>query len=269
MNLPYRLLTLAAFACGCAGFSGANAAVPDIVGFSPGMSAEEAYRLLQKYAGPSRKIQVGRRNFPDLSPKPIIYELQVNDGDTTVYAEVLQLEFTLPPEPQTLWRVVRRLHFQPGKEMLAQNVVTLLRGKYGAEAQQLMTPTVPGMWWFMPDGRRASVPPGLQFADCSSIGPQPAVDIGVGTSDIPHIDFLQAIQRREPRLEQCRELVKVSAALLTLPGTDLVVAFTVEVADLGLEAHAHDASVEQIARGDKNRQQQVLDHAAQQEKPKL
>jgi hypothetical protein len=41
------------------------------------------------------------------------------------------------------------------------------------------------------------------------------------------------------------------------------------VADLGLEARAHDASVEQIARGDKNRQQRILDRAAQQEKPKL
>jgi hypothetical protein len=61
----------------------------------------------------------------------------------------------------------------------------------------------------------------------------------------------------------------MAAALLTIPGTDLVNAFTVQVADVGLEARAHDASVEQISRADKNRQQQVLDKAAQQEKPKL
>jgi hypothetical protein len=51
------------------------------------MTAEDAYHALQQYDGPSRKIQVGRRNFPDLSPKPIIYELQVNDGDTSISAE--------------------------------------------------------------------------------------------------------------------------------------------------------------------------------------
>jgi hypothetical protein len=268
MNMPFRLLFLATLAAG--GFSGAKAAaLPDIVGFTPGMSAEEAYRKLQQYAGPSRKILVNRRNYPDLSPKLIINELQVNDGDTTNSAEVLQLEFTLPPQPQAVWRIVRRVHFLPGKELLAQNVIILLRSKYGAEAQQPMTPTLPGVWWFMPDGRRASAPPGLQFADCAFMGPAPMVDIGVGGEFIPHVDSLQPIQRREPRLEQCREMVKVSAALLTMPGTDLVNAFTVQVADVGLEARAHDASVEQIAHSDKNRQQQILDHAAQQEKPKL
>lgn len=79
------------------------------------MPAKEAYEMLKKYAGPARQVAVGHQNFPELNPTPIIHQLVMSDGNRDTSAEVIELDLTLPPSPQTVWRVVRALRFQPGK----------------------------------------------------------------------------------------------------------------------------------------------------------
>jgi hypothetical protein len=249
--------------------SSADAAGPDIVGFRPGMSAQEAYTKLKQYAGPARNIKAGRWSLPDLSAKPIIFELDMSDGDVNNSAEVVQLDLTLPPAPQVVWRIVRQLKFQPGKEMLPQNVAATVQEKYGPPEQQ-MTPTVPGFWWFAPNGQRASLPPGLPgFNNCNSFGPGPRLN-GLGNNaDTVVIGLPQPIQRREAWVEQCRAFTKVCAALLTIPSQELVRGLVVELADLALEARTRDATMQALAKAANGREQQVLDRANSQEKPKL
>jgi hypothetical protein len=82
-----RALVLA-WLLGCGATAAAAAADEglNVGGFRPGMPAEAAYQALQKYAGPTRRVAVGRQNLPDLSPKPIIHEIQMSEGDPSASA---------------------------------------------------------------------------------------------------------------------------------------------------------------------------------------
>ncbi|HEY2782345.1 MAG TPA: hypothetical protein VGI90_16300 [Steroidobacteraceae bacterium] len=244
-----------------------SAATPDVAGFRTGIPAQEAYEALKKYAG-ARPIKNAYMNLPDLSAKPVIHELDMSDGDVDNSAEAIEIHFTLPPGPQTVWRVVRRLRFLPGKELLPQAVVASLREKYGPEAQQPMAFTIDGMWWFTGDGKRASLPPGVgQFANCSAIGPGAMISWGSTNPGLVRYDLIQPLQALNPQQEPCRGLVKVSANMTN--GNNLVSALTVEVADLALETRSHQATVAALAAGANGRAKAVLDHAAAQKKPDL
>jgi hypothetical protein len=238
-----------------------------VAGFRTGIPAQEAYEALKKYAG-ARPIKNAYMNLPDLSAKPVIHELDMSDGDVDNSAEAIEIHFTLPPGPQTVWRVVRRLRFLPGKELLPQAVVASLREKYGPEAQQPMAFTIDGMWWFTGDGKRASLPPGVgQFANCSAIGPGAMISWGSTNPGLVRYDLIQPLQALNPQQEPCRGLVKVSANMTN--GNNLVSALTVEVADLALETRSHQATVAALAAGANGRAKAVLDHAAAQKKPDL
>lgn len=248
--------------------STASAATPDVAGFQTGIPAQQAYEALKQYAGPTRVIKNAYMNLPDLSAKPVIHELDMTDGDIDNSAEVIEIHFTLPPGPQTVWRVVRKLKFQPGKELLPQVVVASLREKYGPEAQQPMASNIDGMWWFTADGQRASLPLGVgQFANCSSVGPKAAIDKGSANPGILRYDLIQPLQPLGPVQEPCRALIKVSAHMDT-PG-ELVNQLTVEVADLALEKRSHQATSAALAAGANRRENAVLEHAAEQKKPSL
>ncbi len=270
MSRTLGLLGVAALLIAAAGAaSAAEAAGPDIVGFRPGMSAQEAYTRLKQYAGTVRNIKVGRWSLPDLSAKPIIFELDMSDGDVNNSAEVIQLDLTLPPAPQVVWRIVRQLKFAPGKEMLPQNVVATLQEKYGP-LEHPMTQAVPGFWWFSPNGQRAVLPPGLPgFNNCNSFGPGPSLNGQASNGDTLVLTRPQAIARREAWLEQCRAFTKVSASLLPPTSQGLARGLVVELADLAIEARTRDATMEALAKAANGREQQVIDKANAQEKPKL
>jgi hypothetical protein len=265
MRMPLLIIAVhATFACGP---SAALAGTPDVAGFRTGIPAQEAYEALKKYAGP-RPIKNAYMNLPDLSAKPVIHELDMSDGDVETSAEAIEIHFTLPPGPQKVWRVVRRLKFLPGQELLPQNVVASLREKYGPEAQQPMAFNIDGMWWFTVDGQRASLPPGVgQFANCSAVGPRASISWGSASPGSLRYDLIQPLQPLNPVQEPCRGLVMVSANMNN--SNNLVSALTVEVADLALETHSHQATVVALAAGAGARAKAVLDHAAEQKKPIL
>ncbi len=175
--------------------STASAATPDVAGFRREFQRSRRMRALKQYAGPTRVIKNAYMNLPDLSAKPVIHELDMTDGDIDNSAEVIEIHFTLPPGPQTVWRVVRKLKFQPGKELLPQVVVASLREKYGPEAQLPMASNIDGMWWFTADGQRASLPLGVgQFANCSSVGPKQRSTKGSANPGILRYDLIQPLQ---------------------------------------------------------------------------
>jgi hypothetical protein len=264
MRVPVLTLAAVLFSLDLATVS---AATPDVAGFRTGVPAQEAYEALKKYAGP-RPIKNAYMNLPDLSAKPVIHELDMSDGDVDNSAEAIEIHFTLPPGPQTVWRVVRRLRFLPGKELLPQAVVASLREKYGPEAQQPMDFKIDGMWWFTVDGQRAPLPRGAtQFADCGPVGPAASIDWGSKNPSIVRYDLIQPLQPLNPVQEACRGLVKVSANMTQI--TNLITSLTVEVADLALETRSHRATVAALAAGANGRAKAVLDHAAEQKKPVL
>jgi len=246
--------------------------LPDVAGFRPDVPAQQAYRMLQQYAGPNRRIDAGRVSVPALGTQPLIYALVMSDG-TGASAEMIELDLTLPPGPQIVWRVARKLTFLPGKELLVQNIVQSLHDKYGAEvpyggSERLMTPGVPGMWWFTPQGNRAAVPPGIQFSDCDNIGPAATVEDSIATSG-SGAALLQPLQRGRADLERCRELVKVSAQLGRNGNSDLALSLTVEVADLALEARTHDATLAILTADTQRHARQDHQQAVQRGKPTL
>jgi hypothetical protein len=257
-----------ALAIGLGAGATSRAAGPDIVGFTTGMPAKEAYEMLKKYAGPARQVAVGHQNFPELNPTPIIHQLVMSDGNRDTSAEVIELDLTLPPSPQTVWRVVRALRFQPGKEMLAQDLIATLRKKYGPEySRPPMAANLPGTWWYTADGARASLPPGVpQFGDCNAVGP--SGDFDQANLDMPNPMLIRPLPALNPFQEPCRTLVKVSA-MLQQSSAELAHGLIVAVADLALEKRAHEATVAKVAGANEAAQKQVIDTAHSQEKPKL
>jgi hypothetical protein len=256
-----------ALSLGLGAMGTSRAAGPDIVGFTTGMPAKEAYKKLKTYAGPARQIAIGHQNLPDLSAQPVIHKLLMSDGDRDTSAEVIEFDLTLPPLPQTVWRIARVVRVQPGKELLPQDLIANLRKKYGPEAQQPMTVNIPGIWWFNTDGQRASLPQGVtQFGDCAAVGP--SADIDSGNPDMPNPTLVRPLPALNPVQEPCRSLVKVSA-ILQPTAPQLVHGMIVEIADLALEKRAHEATVAQLAGASALAQKKVIDTAHSQEKPRL
>jgi hypothetical protein len=245
----------------------AQGAAPDIAGFRPGTPAADAYKQLQQYAGPGRRIVVGHQNVPDLNAGPIIHELQMSEGDPDSSAEVIELDVTLPPEPQRVWRVVRMVRLNAGHEMLPQALIEGLHTKYGPE-QRPMSDTVRGMWWFDHAGARQAVPTSMT---CDGVIPTPKIDGGIqyttgaGTQ---RSDLLLPLQRVDASFAPCRTLTEVGALYQTEQAHHLVISYIVQLMDLGIEAHAHEATVAQLADRAAAREAATKKRAAQ-EKPSL
>jgi hypothetical protein len=263
-----RTLVLA-WLLGCGATAAAAAADEglSVAGFRPGMPAEAAYQALQKYAGPRRRVAVGRQNLPDLSPKPIIHEIQMSEGDPSASAEVIQMDLTLPPQPQVVWRVVRRVRLPAGQEVMIDRFLESLQAKYGREARTLQ-PTA-GVWWYDPAGRPAPLTADMK---CDGIGPVAEIDAGFdfvkGWAPLRN-ELIMPLARIEPRFVPCRSWTKVAAVMQLDPTRRLVTYYTVEMADMGLQTRAQEATLAQLDAAAKHRDQQVLDRAAKQPKPSL
>ena len=265
-----RILSVAlAWLAGVVGADGAAAAgtPPDIAGFRLGLPAGEAYELLKKYAGPNRRIVAGHQNLPDLGPPPIIHELQMSDGDPATSSEVIEMDLTLPPQPQRVWRIVRRVFFLPGHEVMPAPLVASLREKYGAEVHTL-GPASQGVWWLDGAGQNASLPADMK---CDGVGPQGWIDegiqytLGAGTQ---RSDLVLPLPPVDSRFAICRTLTRV-AALVQRDAHDLVNMFEVQIADLSIDTSAHNATVALLNQRVQEREDQRQNRAAQQPKPPL
>jgi hypothetical protein len=92
--------------------SAAAEGLPDILGVQPGMPARDAHAKLQA-ALPKNKIQVMSDTLPTID-KPVIKAFssappgQIMMG---MEGDQVEVDVTLPPNKQTVWRVVRQHWF--------------------------------------------------------------------------------------------------------------------------------------------------------------
>lgn len=249
--------------------------LPDIVGFRPGITAQEAYDKLKAY-NPRAKIAASLTPIPQLSANPLTFALVMSESGESS-AEIIETDLTLPPGKQVVWRIARRFTFDPGKEMLLENLLATLREKYGHESQPLaaVNPQM-AVWYFDAQGRPAKETGGLVFNNCNILASEGDITASVDQNTPPQVRYnmTHPIQRGRPEQELCRNLIKVEANWQVNPINGLwrVPHFTVALADYSLQAPAQDATAAAINGSNGNQQQRAIDRANKQDqesKPKL
>lgn len=220
--------------------------LPDIVGFRPGVSFQEAHQRLKAYH-PKGRIDVGQVQIPELGdrrlPATLLFTSPVSPG--LEVPEIIQLELTLPPEPPVVWGILRRLFFEAGKEMTRPNLLAALRRQYGPENHGITIPIVNLYWAFDEQGRRAET--GREtYTNCALPG---AWDIslnrgatGSRSSAFPASSLL--LGRPVPNQGPCKPLVYVKALLQPSGprGLELIESSTVTVINGALAARAQAAT---------------------------
>src|SRR5271169_3859478 len=141
---------------------------PDILGIRVGITAQEAYTLLQNI-DPAHRVTVGQVPIPALlSDKAAVYAMAPESlntgGDGTI-----TISISLPPNPQQVFQVHRVL--VQSIHTTADQIIASLRQKYGPESYQNpgSTPTNPNMFWlFDKQGNLAN--PTTAAADARACG---------------------------------------------------------------------------------------------------
>ena len=142
---------------------------PDILGIQLGMPARDAHAKLQSQL-PKNKITIASDNMPTID-KPVIKSFSSAPGEQIMMgmeADEVKVDVTLPPNKQTVWRVVRR-HYFPNKGIPKATLLASLREKYGKETFTNLAQGKPAaddskieglLWLFDEEGRPASLPGG-------------------------------------------------------------------------------------------------------------
>jgi hypothetical protein len=248
-------ITGAAAATPAAAPATAGAALPDVVGLRPAIPAQQAYDFLKGYDRAARVfVSDTPLGMPPITPKPFPYLLALTQDPNNI-TEAIWVNITLPPSKATVWRVSRYTQFGAGQAPTVEKVMDSLRAKYGPEAN-LITPATGAnnsrlTWYFDESGRRLERPGGLSPASCTGqLGPMDTPDNVAESHNLVYVLF-QPLGDRQG-VSECRAAVVVSAQLAqgTGPRNDRVVGrLRVTVADLPLEARAHEATLALIAKG--------------------
>jgi hypothetical protein len=145
---------------------------PDVLGLRPGMPIGDAYRLLKAH-DPRGSIRYGQKRIAAVSDKPITHALLYSANGSSQDPEIIIVDATFPPGPQTVWRVTRFVQFAEGKRPLASTVLDALRQKYGQELPN-RTPQLYS-WVFDQQGRPLRSAPGVDLNDCAYFVERPNV----------------------------------------------------------------------------------------------
>lgn len=217
---------------------------PDIVGFRAGMPLVEAYKLLKAYK-PKGTFVVGEALIPELSAQKLPHRLLFTDMDVAG-GESIQLDVTLPPNPQVVWMVQRRVQFARGSEVLMDELMGRLRDKYGREPSG--APRAPTYWLF--DARGQGVVQ-TSMAHCSILpaayAPAAPLPVDSGAIQIPR----PAPDVKPPVIERAGFKSCAPLTLVTVSfgfANTLVQTMDLSLVDRQLAVTAHQASYDQIAR---------------------
>lgn len=124
------LLTAAFALASASALAQQSAALPDVIGIRPGMSAQEAYNALKAHSN-GAKVGVAQTMLAGISqPVVVLMSEQVLAASP---AEVITVWLTFPPEKQVVWGIRRTLTFEKGKEPTRAAIMDGLRQKYGPE----------------------------------------------------------------------------------------------------------------------------------------
>jgi hypothetical protein len=256
------LLGHMAYAQAKQGVASAPSAIPDVAGIRPGMSAEEAYKLL-KARNPNIKIGLGQMSIPEFGEKPIITEMRALVEDRSA-AETLTVWLTIPPNKQVVLAVGRLLEYDPSQPLLRSKVLESLRAKYGQESD-----TNPALvyWGFDQQGRRPDAAHLRQF-NCTAISP---VNLMVAAPPGPTFPATSSLIYPVQQDSACNAYIRVTAEIVGAGGQDQTYArrITVMVWDLHLFRQAQEDYRAYLANGAKAQSEAELEKAKQRTVPKF
>lgn len=226
--------------------SAAAVALPDIVGFRPGIAFQEAYKQLRGY-NRSAKLDVGEVQIAELGarPVPVTLRLQTQAPPGAEAPEIIEMELALPPEQPVVWGIIRRLFFPAGKEMTRANLLADLRRQYGPENYGITVPIVNLYWLFDEQGRRVETGSG-PYNNCANPGPWD-LTLNVSATQSGSSRFAGKsllLGRPAPGTGPCKPLVHVKA-LLQPSGRrslELIESTMVAVIDAALAVRAQTAT---------------------------
>jgi hypothetical protein len=263
----------------------------DIVGIKLGMTPEQAFAAVKAFNG-QLKIDIvnARMEYPDgplgnftrvpqyavahtvgLRPNPNFPALfTLADGSS----EVIVIEFTIPPSPPLVGKIVREVTFPQRQPVVGSNLLDALRKKYGQESPQGNYST----WVFDSAGKSVSRP--LQGPEAGCLPSQPFG--GFGWPGMPsHNDMdrdtptqlnVALLENHDPeRSSACRPFAIVQAYPLGqgTPPNQQMAAMTVTVQSPALLYGSRKATHDWLkAKGDAKTKQQE-DAAKARSAPKL
>jgi hypothetical protein len=262
--------------------SAAAEGLPDILGVQPGMPARDAHAKLQA-ALPKNKIQVMSDTLPTID-KPVIKAFssappgQIMMG---MEGDQVEVDVTLPPNKQTVWRVVRQ-HWFANKGIPKTTLLASLREKYGKETRTNYSEKQPAtddsqihhlLWLFDEQGRPAPLPSkpkkdGPDFANQSTLTSCAGLGDGVQLAMIEVYSNLYKGVNSEN--DWCYSSYNAVVASVTSSETpELYTQMRMVAVSLPLALRASEATSKwkkDIAEG---QHKQDIEKAKQQEKPKL
>jgi hypothetical protein len=120
----------------------ARAGFVDIAGIKLGMPAKDAMAALKTHNAKLQTHTSSPMTF-DLLPNVRFVEsggAQYSSGNGE--SEAISLHFTMTPNPQTVWRILRAVNYEGDGRPAAANVIAALRQKYGPEDGSMNSPQV-------------------------------------------------------------------------------------------------------------------------------
>jgi hypothetical protein len=248
-----------------------NDVLPDVVGIRPGIPIGEAYQLLKAHQ-PKGTIDYAQKRVQEMSGKLITHALQYSSTGSVQDPEVIVVDITFPPAPQTVWRVSRYLHFEPGKEPVPATLLTALRQKYGQDVPSTMPQNA--YWVFDRQGHPANRSAGLDLSDCAMYVDHPnapgILTHNVGDDSAPSMPLSALLMQTvvAANRDACHEFVYVAASLsLDSPRNSLVRAISTTITDVGVLERSQIAAHAFLNRAATSQQQRVIKKAKEQPAP--
>jgi hypothetical protein len=232
------------------------AAVPDVVGFRPGIAPQEGYDLLKKRAA---GVQIGIGQFPiaGVSEKPVPLSMAVNiptpDG-----AEYITLWLTIPPSKQIVWAVGRTLVFDADKQVLKRSVVEGLRQKYGPATDEQYH-----FWAFDKQGRLAA-DAGIKSVNCAG---RQNWNLFPGPPEGATYSYVTPLLLPLSARTVCDSLVEIRATFDNGSSSEYVSKVTVIVSDLDVARSSQEAYRGFLTNADSAKKQEEREKATDRKAP--
>ena len=255
------------------------AEMPDVLGVQLGMPVRDAHAKLQAQL-PKNKIQFMSDTLPTID-KPVIKSFSSAPAEQIMMGsegDQVSVSVTLPPNKQTVWRVIRQ-HFFANKGIPKTTLLASLREKYGKET---MTNVSQGkqatddsqiqtiLWLFDEQGHPAPLPHktdqrlnALTLTSCMGFG---------DSQELAMIEvYANLYKGKDTQNDWCYGSYNaVYVAAVQSPDTpELYSQMRVAAVSLALALHASEATSKwkrDIAEG---QHRQDIEKANQQEKPEL
>jgi hypothetical protein len=249
----------------------AEAEMPDVLGVPLGMPVREVQAKLQAQI-PKNKIQVMSDTLPTID-KPVIKSFSSAPAEQIMMGmegDQVTVDVTLPPNKQTVWRVIRQ-HFFANKGIPKTTLLASLREKYGKETLTNYSQNKPAtddsqiqnlLWLFDEQGRPAPLPSKPQLNACTGL--ENSAELGMIEV------YANLYKGKDSKNDWCYSSYSAVIAQVTQSDPpELYSQMRVVAVSLPLALHASEVTSKwkkDIAEG---KHKEDIEKAKQQDKPKL